>query len=72
MPGNRFGPSRGELKFRLAVSILGLALMGFALTHRGLPSGPAIVEVVGMAGLFFGGTAIWTIRRLMATPVDKD
>jgi xanthosine utilization system XapX-like protein len=70
MSGNRFGPTRGELKFRLAVSVLGLGLMVFALTHRGLPSGPGIFEVVGMAGVFFGGTAIWTLRRLLAAPKD--
>lgn len=61
---NRFGPTRGELKFRLAVSLAGLVLMLFALFYRGLPAGPAFVEVVGMAGLFFGGTAIWSVRQL--------
>jgi xanthosine utilization system XapX-like protein len=53
------------MKFRLAVSVAGLALMLVALFYRGVPTGPAFVEVVGMAGLFFGGTAIWTARRLM-------
>ena len=61
---SRFGPSRGELKFRLVVSLGGLALMAVALFWRGLPTGPALVEVVGMAGLFFGGTAIWSARQL--------
>ncbi|MGI1662294.1 hypothetical protein ACRDNQ_08635 [Palleronia sp. KMU-117] len=68
--GSRFGPTRGELKFRLAVSVAGLALMVFALFYRGIPTGPAFVEVVGLAGLFFGGTAIWTARRLLRTPRD--
>lgn len=68
MSHQRFGPTRGELKFRLVFSIAGLSLMVFALTHRGLPSGPGIFEIVGMAGLFFGGTAIWSLRRLMAGP----
>jgi xanthosine utilization system XapX-like protein len=70
MPRDRFGPTRGELKFRLVFSVAGLALMVFALTHRGLPSGPGIFEIVGMAGLFFGGTAIWTVRRLLWAPED--
>ena len=60
-----FGPTRGELRFRLVFSLAGLALMLFALFYRGVPTGPAFVEVVGLAGLFFGGTAIWTIRKLM-------
>jgi hypothetical protein len=60
----KHGPTRGELKFRLAFSLAGLALMLFALFYRGVPTGPAFVEVVGMAGLFFGGTAIWTVRQL--------
>jgi hypothetical protein len=61
---NRFGPSRGELKFRLAVSCAGLCLMAAALFLRGVPTGPAFVEVVGIAGAFFGGTAVWSLWRL--------
>jgi xanthosine utilization system XapX-like protein len=61
----KYGPSRGELKFRLAASLGGLALMVVALVYRGVPTGPAFVEVVGIAGLFFGGTAIWSGWRLL-------
>jgi hypothetical protein len=64
---HRFGPTRGELKFRLAVSLAGVALMVFALFYRGVPEGPALVEVVGIAGLFFGGTAVWSAVRLWQT-----
>jgi hypothetical protein len=64
---NRFGPTRGELKFRLAVSLAGVALMVFALFYRGVPEGPALVEVAGIAGLFFGGTAVWSAVRLWQT-----
>ncbi|MDG1280504.1 MAG: hypothetical protein P8O10_04290 [Pseudorhodobacter sp.] len=60
----KFGPSRGELWFRLVFSVLGLAMMGFALWYRGVPEGPALFEVVGLAGAFFGGTAIWTGVKL--------
>lgn len=63
----RFGPTRGELTFRLVVSLAGLALMVFALFYRGIPDGPALVEVVGIAGLFFGGSAIWSAVRLWKT-----
>ena len=61
----KYGPSRGELKFRLAASLGGLALMVVALVYRGVPTGPAFGEVVGIAGLFFGGTAIWSGWRLL-------
>jgi xanthosine utilization system XapX-like protein len=66
----KYGPTRGELKFRLAFSLAGLGLMIFALVYRGVPTGPAFVEVVGIAGLFFGGTAIWSGWRLMKS--DRD
>ncbi len=60
----KYGPSRGELWFRLVVSILGFAFMVAAVAYRGMPSGPAIVEVVGIAGVFFGGTALWAAWTL--------
>jgi hypothetical protein len=62
---SKFGPSRGELLFRLAVSLAGLALLAAALMLRGLPEGPGFVEVVGVAGLFFGGTAVLSLRALL-------
>jgi xanthosine utilization system XapX-like protein len=61
---SKFGPDRGELRFRLVFSLVGLALLGVAVAIRGIPSGPALVEVFGIAGLFFGGTAVWTIWKL--------
>lgn len=60
----KYGPTRGELKLRLAVSVFGLGLMGFALMLRGF-SGIASVEVVLIAGTFFGGTAGWSAWRLL-------
>lgn len=68
----RFGPTRGELRFRLAVSLAGLALMAVALSRRGVPTGPALVEVVGIAGLFFGGTAVWTAWQLVRRGDPRD
>lgn len=65
---SKYGPSRGEIKFRLIASLAGLALMVFALLYRGVPSGPAFVEVVGIASVFFGGTAIWSIIQLSKKP----
>jgi xanthosine utilization system XapX-like protein len=61
----KFGPTRGELVFRLAFSVAGLALLGVALALHGLPEGPALIEVVGLAGVFFGGTVILSLRALL-------
>ncbi|TAG25499.1 MAG: hypothetical protein EAZ40_05665 [Rhodobacterales bacterium] len=61
----RYGPTRGELWFWLWVSACGLALMAFALAFRGLPSGPALAEVVGVAGLVFGYLGLRSVKRLI-------
>lgn len=59
----RFGPGRGELRFRLVASLAGLALLGVAAVLR--PAGPAWVEIVALGGAFFGGTAVWSARALL-------
>lgn len=61
------GPSRNELWFRLLFSLAGLALLVVAVMVRGISNAAALVEVVGIAGVFFGGTAIWTARGLWRT-----
>lgn len=61
----KYGPTRGELKFRLAFSLAGLCLLAVALAYRGLPEGPGLIEVVGLSVAFFGGTAIFAIRGLL-------
>jgi hypothetical protein len=61
----KYGPTRGELKFRLVFSVFGFALTLVALFAHGVPSAPALFEVLGISGLFFGGTAVWSARRLM-------
>lgn len=58
------GPTRNELWFRLAFSLFGLALLTVAILVRGIANSAALVEVVGIAGLFFGGTAIWAVHKL--------
>lgn len=58
------GPSRNELLFRLIFSLFGLALLVVTVALRGIANAPALVEVVGIAGLFFGGTAVWAAWRL--------
>ena len=62
---NKFGPTSGDLKFRLAFSAVGLALTGGALFYRGLPNGPGGWEAIGIAILFFGGTFAWTLIKLI-------
>ena len=61
----QFGPSRGELIFRAAVSVGGLVFLGIAIAIRGLPEGPALVEVVGLGGVFFGGTLALSLWKLI-------
>ncbi len=58
------GPSRAELVFRLWISVAGLSMLLSALAFRGFPAGPAMFEVVAIAGAFFGGTFLWALRRL--------
>ncbi len=59
----KFGPTRGELWFRLGFALAGLALMAVALLRHGV-QGVAWVEIVLLAGGFFGGTAVWSALRL--------
>ena len=67
---SKFGPTRGEVKFRLYASIAGLAFLVFAIALRGTPRGPAMFEVIGIAGTFFGGTLIWSLLKLRR--MDRD
>lgn len=60
----KFGPSRGELHLRLALSGAGLA--GLALAYgTGALSGWGSIEIGVIAGGFFGGSVLWTLRRLL-------
>lgn len=69
---SKFRPSRSEIKFRMYVSLIGLALLVAALVFRGLPTGPAMIEVVGIAGAFFGGTLVWSIIKLRSLSKSED
>ena len=66
----KYGPGRAEWRFRLIASLCGLGAMIGALAYRGIPTGPAFVEVVGIAGLFFGGTAVLSLINLRKS--DRD
>lgn len=39
-------------------------MIAASIAINGWPEGPGLVEVVGFAGLFFGGSAILAVRGL--------
>jgi hypothetical protein len=57
------GPDRRETRLYLLISLAGLAILAAALGLGGFDDFGA-VEVVAVAALFFGGTALWAARRL--------
>ena len=63
-PMTKYAPTKADLKFRLAFSVAGLVMMVGAILYRGWPPGPAMIEILIIATAFFGGTAVWTIRKL--------
>ncbi|WP_299599798.1 hypothetical protein [uncultured Tateyamaria sp.] len=62
---NKHCPTRGDLLFRFWFSLAGFSLLIGALVFRGIPQGPAGWEVIGLATLFFGGTLVWTLWKLI-------
>jgi hypothetical protein len=62
------GPSRGEHKIRLAISLAGLAVMAATLAIQGVGNAAAMVEVIGIAGLFIGASAVLSARHLWKDP----
>ena len=60
-----FGPPRRELWFWLWISAGGFGLMALALWVRGIPDGPAIAEVVGLATVVFGYLGGRSVKRLI-------
>ena len=49
---------------RLGFCAVGFALVVGVLAVHGLPEGPGLVEVLGVAVLFFGWSALTALRRL--------
>jgi len=60
---SKFGPSRGEVKLRLAISLGGLALLILAYGTNGV-GGIASLEIALIGTAFFGGSALWCLVRL--------
>ena len=60
---SKFGPTRGEGKLRLAISLAGLALLIGAYAFNGI-GGIASLEIAIIGTAFFGGSALWCILRL--------
>jgi hypothetical protein len=61
----KYAASRGELQFWLILSLAGLCLMIGVLLKRGLPSGPAMFEVVALPSVFLGFLFIRSVKRLI-------
>ncbi len=64
---NRFGPTRGELKLRLVISLCGLALLTGAYATNGI-GGIASLEIALFGGAFFAGSALHSAWRLWKGP----
>ncbi|MEO0937826.1 MAG: hypothetical protein AAFY38_06705 [Pseudomonadota bacterium] len=69
---NKFGPTRKDLMFRLIFSVAGLALMIGTLLYRGLPIGAAGWEAIGISTVFFGGTLVLTLLKLIRKDYPDD
>lgn len=69
---SKYGPSEKELQFRLIVSVVGLALLAAAFAYRGMPQGVAVFETIGIASFFFGGSLVWTLKKLVRKEFSDD
>ncbi|MEM9910586.1 MAG: hypothetical protein AAF922_07350 [Pseudomonadota bacterium] len=61
---SKFGPSHAELRFRLIVGLLGVALTIGAATYITATSGAHLGELLVFGLGFFGGTAVWSGWKL--------
>ncbi|MEM6889548.1 MAG: hypothetical protein AAF636_15605 [Pseudomonadota bacterium] len=64
-PQRKFGPTKGELQFRVGLSGSGLLALVAAVLYRGWPAGFAMIEVITIGALFFGGTLFFSLRKLL-------
>lgn len=61
---SKYGPSRGELKFRLAVGLFICGLLVAAAIVKGVPTGLVGVELYVVCGSFGLGTVAWSLWKL--------
>ncbi len=61
----RYGPTRGELWFWLVASVAGLGFMAYVFGVRGMPGGPALIELIGLPALLFCYLGGRSVKRLM-------
>jgi hypothetical protein len=61
----RYGPSRGELKVWLAIALAGSAIVLAVVISQGMPSGPALIEIVVLPAVLFGYLGGRSVKRLI-------
>ncbi|MEM7723248.1 MAG: hypothetical protein AAF376_12830 [Pseudomonadota bacterium] len=61
---SKYGPTRGEHKFRVGLSLFGLALTAFAVSFHGI-QGIASLEIMLISGGFFGLMGFFSARALL-------
>ena len=54
-----------RMKERRVHHAVGLVLLVSAIAYRGWPKGPGGWEAIGIATVFFGGTFVWTLIKLI-------
>ena len=61
---NHFGPTRGEILFRLTVSLLALVMLAVAVSLRGIPGDTTIAQALGLAAIFLASSTYWNLRAM--------
>ena len=69
---NHFDPDRGELKFRLTVSVVGFLLLVLGVALRGMPGEPVNAQIVAITGAFLAASAGVTLWRMRRVSDDED
>lgn len=64
---DKYGPSRGELKFRLCMGLFICGLLLAALLEKGVPTGLVGIELFVFTGAFGLGSVIWSLWKLRKT-----
>ncbi len=57
-------PTRDEMKFRLFVSVLGIALILLGVALRGLPAEAQLQQLLLLAFAFLAGSAVLSAAKL--------